>query len=87
MVEEYLVSHLRSFDGGGMRAKERVSDFAMVCASVAGWRCRKMNSCIDWSRLGYETMFTPLASFTLFLSSMSLWFRGDRQKVGFSYFP
>jgi hypothetical protein len=85
--EEYLASHLRSFDEGGMRGKERVSDYAMVCASAAGWRCRKMNTCIDWSRLGYETIFTPLASFIWFLSSMSPWFRGDRQKVGFSYFP
>jgi hypothetical protein len=53
---------------GGMRGKERVSDFAMVCASFAAWRCRKMNSCADWSTLGYETIFTPLGSFTLSLS-------------------
>jgi hypothetical protein len=27
-----------------------------------------MNSCVDWSTLGYETIFTPLGSFTLSLS-------------------
>jgi hypothetical protein len=46
-----------------------------------------MNSCVDWSRLGYETIFTPLVSFTLslsFLVSLVSWRQTESRVLAIS---